>query len=56
MFGLEPRPTRVCYRMNRGGPRGSFILAENRVLAGTAGDNGIAGGILNQPELDFLLG
>ena len=32
-------------------PRGGFTLAANLVLAGTAGDNGNAGGSLNQPVI-----
>ena len=35
---------------------GGFILAETLVLAGTAVDNGTAGGALNQPVLGFLVG
>ena len=35
-------------------PRWGFIPAETLVLNGTAGDNGTAGGILNQPVLGFL--
>ena len=30
-------------RTNRGGPRGGFILEENRVQTGTAGDNDTVG-------------
>ena len=35
---------------------GGFIPAENLVQNGTAGDNGTAGGTLNQPVLGFLQG
>ena len=38
------------------GPRGDFILAETLVQNGTAGNNGTAGGILNQPVLGLLVG
>ena len=37
-------------------PIGGFIPAESLVLTGTAGDNGTAGGTLNQPVLGFLVG
>ena len=46
----------ICYRMNRGGPRAGFLLPESLVQNGTAGDNGTAGGTLNQPVLGFLVG
>ena len=35
---------------------GGIIPAENLVQNGTAGDQGTAGGTLNQAVLDFLLG
>ena len=37
-------------------PRGGFIPAETLVHNGTAGDNGTAGGTLNQSVIGFLLG
>ena len=39
-----------------GAPMGGFISAETLVLNDTTGDNGTAGGTLNQPVLGFLVG
>ena len=46
----------ACVFTGESRPMRGFILAETLVLAGTAGDNGTAGGTLHQPVLVFLVG
>ena len=53
---LGTQSMREHCRMNRGGASVGFIPAETLVQNVTAGDNGTAGGTLNQSVLGFLVG